>query len=55
MEAREDAGGEVNFGFGGISKFQIAYFNKSKQILLLENNSSDGNYSLALWVLRGSS
>lgn len=45
-------GGDVNVGFGGISKFQIAYFNKSKQMLLLENNSSDGSYSLALWVSR---
>lgn len=36
MEGEGGGGADVNFCFGGISKFQIAYFNKSEQIPSLE-------------------
>lgn len=48
MEGEGGGGADVNLCFGGISKFQIAYFNKSEQIPSLENDSSERSYSLAL-------
>lgn len=46
---RERCGDDVNFCYVDISKFQIAYFNKSRHRSLLYSKSSNIDCFLVLW------